>query len=128
MNWFSYPPATYAPVISTISYASATNLLSSGLCSGVAVASITLPLNNLFISPNPFTENNLTFTFSSGSPSPHLLFTLTDITGRVLSQTQLNATTGINKKEMHVGDLAKGIYIVTLNGEEGSESVKVVKE
>jgi len=53
---------------------------------------------------------------------------LLDITGRNLFQSQFTSTPGTNKKEIPIGDLAKGIYIVTLTGAEGSESVKVVKE
>lgn len=70
---------------------------------------------------------NLYLKFTSSHPT-NLRLALQDLTGRILHQSHLTAIPGTNKKEIPIGDLAKGIYIVTLSGEEGSESVKVSKE
>ncbi|MEO8088216.1 MAG: T9SS type A sorting domain-containing protein [Bacteroidota bacterium] len=76
--------------------------------------------------PNPVADNKIFITFFA-SQSENLRLTFQDITGRFIYESQLPTLPGTNKKEILVGDLAKGIYIVTLNGTEGSKSIKVLK-
>lgn len=68
----------------------------------------------------------LNLTFSSGNIGERRL-TIADIAGRILYVDEIQATSGVNKKEIEVGDLAKGIYIVTLSGNEWSNSAEVMK-
>ena len=124
---------TWSGVLLTIPYNDTTSVatgthVNSGcvltnLCADV---SIEKPVRSISDFTGYF-ANNLSISFSS-LRSADLLLTVTDITGRTLFQNQLTASSGINKKEMKVGDLAVGIYIVTLIGEEGRESVKISKE
>ncbi|CAN5569799.1 hypothetical protein BH11BAC1_BH11BAC1_29990 [soil metagenome] len=58
----------------------------------------------------------------------NLKLLLTDITGRELLSQNLACKTGVNKNEIHLGRLAKGIYIVSLSGEGGTTSVKVISQ
>lgn len=74
-----------------------------------------------------FTSNNLLTLKFELIKGELLDFVFCDLTGRIIYQSQLTAIPGTNKKEIPVGELAKGIYIVTLSGIDGSESVKVVK-
>ena len=71
-------------------------------------------------------EQKLIISFANFKTN-HLNLILADLTGRILHQSELTTIPGTNKKEIPVGELAKGIYIVTLSGIDGSESVKVVK-
>jgi|GEM_PF-4865196 len=79
------------------------------------------------IYPNPLTSQYMDLSFKTRN-SQSVSLMLADLTGRILYQTQFEAAPGENKTNIFVGDLAKGIYIVTLAGEEGRESVKVIKE
>jgi hypothetical protein len=74
-----------------------------------------------------YSPNNLSLYFFS-LQSAKLLLTLFDITGRTLFQKPFTATEGINKQEVQVTDLAKGIYIASLSGENASVVSKFVKE
>jgi hypothetical protein len=58
----------------------------------------------------------------------NLQLSLLDITGRTLLRQTLTATEGINKQEIQVGDLAKGIYVVRMEREGLNVSAKVVKQ
>lgn len=71
--------------------------------------------------------NSLTLSFSSLETS-NLQLTLYDITGRIILQQNITSIPGINKKEIPFGNLAQGVYVVTLSGAGGSMSRKVVKE
>ena len=53
---------------------------------------------------------------------------ISEITGRVLMVQEMETSVGINKNEIEVGNLAKGVYVVMLSGAGGKESLKVVKD
>src|SRR5205085_755994 len=98
----------------------------------VKLAPFSVGVHSLPMQPDIFTANFsgsgiLVINFFSEKLSD-LRVGVHDITGRILYQTQISAMAGTNKKEIDVGDLAKGIYIVTLSGAEASTSVKVIKQ
>ncbi len=82
--------------------------------------------NSIIISPNPVHGNGV-ITFYSAS-SEILSMTLSDITGRVLIAETITASSGKNKKEIITGELAKGVYVVTLSGAKRNVSEKIIKE
>ena len=53
---------------------------------------------------------------------------LFDLAGRKIFQSYLAASSGIGIKEIDISDIAKGIYVVTLEGAGGKKSLKVVRE
>jgi len=71
--------------------------------------------------------DNLSIHFSSSCHSIRQLV-VTDLIGRNLCQTSLLAHPGDNHQEIPLSNLAKGIYIVTLGGEDGSTSVKISRK
>ncbi len=73
------------------------------------------------------TIHSLTLSFTS-LESANLRLAVTDITGRIILTQPITATPGINKKEIPVGNIAQGVYVITLSGAGGMVSGKVVKE
>ncbi|MEO8088117.1 MAG: T9SS type A sorting domain-containing protein [Bacteroidota bacterium] len=93
-------------------------------CSSVAVPKIETTLLNInSISIARSLELHFSITHSA-----NLLITLYDIIGRVLFQQQVIATPGINSKEIEVGELVQGVYVVAITGSGDHASTKVVKE
>jgi hypothetical protein len=65
--------------------------------------------------PNP-TDGKTTLKFNSNSEAKYLIKVL-DITGRVIMSDVANAIEGINLHELDLSNVAKGIYMVTLQTE-----------
>jgi len=75
-----------------------------------------LNVKTVSVTPNP---NNGIFKVSFASPSAtQLHLNVIDVTGRIVSTTLVNATTGKNEVSVNVSQVAKnGVYFVTLQGE-----------
>ncbi|HYV55456.1 MAG TPA: T9SS type A sorting domain-containing protein [Chitinophagaceae bacterium] len=77
--------------------------------------------------PNPITSGSFKLKIPSLKQSDFIL-TLSDISGRVIIHEQITTSPGINFKEIDMGELLAGVYVLTLSGSEGSASIKLVKE
>lgn len=56
------------------------------------------------------------------------LLTITDVMGRVVHQSTLNTTEGLNTKTLAIGDFSAGVYFLTLEQNEERMTSKIVKE
>ncbi|WP_299568102.1 FG-GAP-like repeat-containing protein [uncultured Pedobacter sp.] len=74
------------------------------------------------IHPNP-TENHVSLKFL---PNYFTNLRVTDLNGKVLQHTTINATEG--SKEISLGAYPAGVYIITLGGKDNAESHKIVKK
>ncbi|HEY9259773.1 carbohydrate-binding protein, partial [Chitinophaga sp.] len=92
----------------------------SGMLSVVAVPDKTITISKTKVYPNPFAAQ-LTIEFKEAYHTA----TLVDITGKVIQQWKIPpGTFRINK---NVGNLKRGMYLLTLEGRGKSEVIKVVK-
>jgi hypothetical protein len=87
--------------------------------SPVGITSVTDRTDQKFqVYPNPFQET-IRFNGSEGKAQ----FSLFDLQGRMVLQKNL-----FGASELHVADLASGMYIYQITAEEGSQSGKLVRE
>ncbi len=87
-----------------------------------------LPVATTYLNLASFIRNNTISVNYFNRKEGEINLSLTDITGRNMMQNKIAAIKGINHHEIPIGDLANGIYLLTLNGAEGSKSIKVIKE
>ncbi|WP_326989979.1 T9SS type A sorting domain-containing protein [Chryseobacterium nepalense] len=74
--------------------------------------------NNIKVYPNPFSE---VLNISDASDVKNVL--ITDVSGRLLK------TIANPGKELHLGDLKQGMYLVTLEMKDGSkQTIKAIKK
>jgi len=77
--------------------------------------------------PNPST-NTITVEYFA-EKSSRFTFQLTDITGRLLSNTQANAIQGNNRTSINVSPFVKGTYFINLIKPDGTkESLQIIKK
>ncbi len=86
----------------------------------------TIASGNVTLYPNP-TSDKVTLSFNSPS-SQNLGMNVTDLLGRNVLTENLKAEEGANLHEVNLSSLAKGIYLIHLNGENMNEVVKVTVE
>ena len=77
------------------------------VCTGI---SQNTKANNLQLYPNP-NEGNFTVEFTA-SAGTLVQFYITDITGKIVFNSQSTATKGLNRVNLQVNDLQKGFYIL----------------
>jgi N-acetylneuraminic acid mutarotase len=82
-------------------------------------------VGNVLIYPNPISSNTITVSVNSLNAVQYH-FTIADITGRIILQQEIMMNAG--KAKIEIGDLSKGMYVLTLTNEEGSVSIKVMKD
>ena len=89
---------------------------------GVGSASLNgLNVSNLSVYPNPVAEQlNVSFTAKG-----NVTLMLTGITGNVIESKNVN---GVVRTAFNTSNLSKGVYLITIKGNESSYSYKVVKE
>ncbi len=82
-------------------------------------------LNDLAVYPNP---NNGVFSvsFRTASLIKHTVITVTDITGRVLSQEAFDNVNGNFKQEFDLSSHAHGVYFVEINADGQKQTSKIV--
>ena len=78
----------------------------------------------LLLSPNP-TASHLTVNFTPQTQASYR-GTLTDVNGRQVRQQTLEVSTGNNRFEWTVDDLAGGVYLFHLDGPEGRQTRKLM--
>jgi len=57
------------------------------------------------------------------------ILALTELSGKILLNTEVNALAGINNTTMDISHLVKGIYFITVTGaDKRKQSIKLIKE
>ena len=82
--------------------------------------------NKLTYFPNPVYEIlNISFKNTNAGETS---FRITDIGGKVVTQYVKNASAGLCTEHIYLGNLAKGLYYLTLTSNETSHTVKILKD
>ncbi|MGO4289010.1 carbohydrate-binding protein [Chitinophaga sp. RAB17] len=92
----------------------------SGMTSAVAAPFKTITLSKTRVYPNPF-ATQLTIEFQEAYHTA----TLIDITGKVIQQWKI--APGTFRMNKNLGNLRRGMYLLTLEGRGKSEVIKVIK-
>lgn len=82
-------------------------------------------ISRLTVSPNP-TDGLLNLQYAAQGKGS-LSYRLVDLTGRVLSAAVLEFQTGVNHYQLDLRPLSNGVYYLSTQGENGSETVRIVK-
>jgi predicted esterase len=82
-------------------------------------------MSSVLVSPNPFSSD--LSAFISVDKSQKVLVTLTDMNGRILKSTSAIYSPGSTEIRLKSVDLAKGVYLLKISGENFSASKKVIK-
>ncbi|MCX6275151.1 MAG: HYR domain-containing protein [Bacteroidetes bacterium] len=93
-------------------------------CRNAQVSGVSIPSVEIF--PNPTTGKVNIQYYASESTS--LSIQAMDITGRIILTQDLITDPGINIHELDLSSLAKGVYMIHLNGKEINEMLKVTVE
>ena len=83
-------------------------------------------IDNFYIAPNPVKESiNLNFNLANATS---MKVTVTDLMGKVFTtQSQDMLSAGMNQVSVDASRLSSGVYIVTLETEKGSTSLRFLK-
>jgi predicted esterase len=81
--------------------------------------------SSVLVSPNPFTSD--LSAFITVDRSQKVFVTLTDMNGRMLKTASAIYSPGSSEIRLPSGDLAKGVYLLKISGENFSISKKVIK-
>ena len=76
--------------------------------------------------PNP-TSANINIEFSSVAKG-NASVTVQDISGRIVTSQAVSVTEGVNKTQLDLSHIAKGIYMLNVISTEGNSKVKIVVE
>ncbi|MEP7168102.1 MAG: HYR domain-containing protein, partial [Bacteroidota bacterium] len=87
---------------------------------------VNLSKNNISVAPNP-AHDNLTVSIDAKQNSD-LSLTLTDISGRIVLSEKHTATAGMNRYEVNLNTLSKGVYILQADFGGSGQKTKVVIE
>ena len=111
------------------------NLLVSDMQSGLNTIQVNLPttsakdkelaIDYFAVSPNP-TTGEVAVELHNNIYS-ELLLTITDMTGKLLYQEQVNWI-GERRHTISIDDFAKGMYVLSVQNEEGISSKKIIKQ
>ncbi len=82
------------------------------------------PEMNASLFPNP-TKGLVTLEYNSSADAQYVL-QVTDIAGKVIQSTQLNAASGINRHQIDLTDVEKGLYMIFLTGENGERIIEKI--
>ncbi len=83
------------------------------------------PNTTFSLYPNPTTQN-ITLKYTSSIPAAYAC-TITDITGREVQNTQIQAMTGQNISQVNIQNLSAGMYIISLQNGNTVQRVKFIK-
>ena len=84
-------------------------------------------MNSLVAYPNP-TTGKATITFNSDRDAKYSL-KVVDVIGRVLISENISAVEGYNMKEINLENVAKGLYLVSVQTEGGqAQTLRLVVE
>jgi hypothetical protein len=82
---------------------------------------------NASLFPNP-TKGMVTLEYNSSADAKYVL-QVTDIAGKVIQSTELNSASGINRHQIDLTEVEKGLYMIFLTGENGERIIeKIVVE
>lgn len=136
--WQAHPTFTnmeilYAVQESASQFASPDTIMGYGIpnfCTAHTILSVfddDAILNDLNVYPNPFTDN-LDLVFYS-KKKQDLKIALTDISGRIIQAIERTVQAGPNHYTYDVeGDLAAGLYILSLTSNDGQLFKKIIKQ
>ncbi len=82
-------------------------------------------INNWNVYPNPFNDN-LFITDGGNGNAPLEMVTITDVSGRVVSQTKINGSS-THKVVITTVLLERGVYLVTLQGQNFQKTSQLIK-
>ena len=82
-------------------------------------------INTVFVSPNPF--NSDITAFISVDKSQKVFISLADMNGRLLKTSTGIYSPGSTEIKLNSSDLANGVYLLKISGENFSTSTKVIK-
>ncbi len=82
--------------------------------------------NAINVYPNPTTGNvNIEFSaITKGNAS----VTIQDLAGRTVASQNISVVEGMNKTQLDLSKVSKGIYMMNVNSDEGTSNVKIVVE
>lgn len=83
-------------------------------------------INSVIVSPNPFTSN--VSAYISVDRSQKVFVSLSDMNGRILRASSGIYPPGSIEIKLNSVDLAKGVYLLKITGENFNESMKVIKK
>lgn len=96
----------------------------------INVSGIGLPeytgLDDIQVYPNP-TNGEFTLSFSSLVSRP-IELQLMDLSGKVIKLEKIDARSGGNKLSLDIRDFARGLYVLRIATEEGSNSLQLIRE
>jgi hypothetical protein len=108
----------------------ATGIVHNGVQIPVSIVSrnenLLMGIDNFYIAPNPVKESiNLNFNLANATS---MKVTVTDLMGKVFTtQSQDMLSAGMNQVSVDASRLSSGVYIVTLETEKGSTSLRFLK-
>ncbi len=76
--------------------------------------------------PNP-TTGRTTISFTTEEKAKYTV-RVTDLLGNVVMNEVVNAEAGINMKELNLSSVAKGLYLINLQSENGVQTIRLVVE
>jgi hypothetical protein len=85
-----------------------------------------MDVNSLTVYPNP-AHTQATIAFRAAEEGSYMVI-LTDVTGRTVNASVVEAQAGVNAIEMNLSMYAKGMYLVELRSANGTEKVKLIVE
>lgn len=77
--------------------------------------------------PNPVNNENATLLFSATDVVSTAQVTITDISGKIISNEPLTVSTGLNQHSLNTASLNAGIYFITVNINGHTSSQKLIK-
>jgi hypothetical protein len=89
-------------------------------------AEVAEPVEHIKAFPNPATES-VTVLFNAESDASFLC-TVTDLSGKAVLQTQVEAVAGTNQVNLDCATWQRGVYLVYITGNDGTRYAKVVKQ
>lgn len=92
----------------------------------VAVQNNSIPNKDIQLQPNPATESALlTIPYHKQTD---VTIRITDITGKIISETNTTLNSGENYFNLNLSTLEKGLYFVQIKGRDINHALKVIKE
>ncbi|MBL7930063.1 MAG: T9SS type A sorting domain-containing protein, partial [Bacteroidia bacterium] len=83
-------------------------------------------ISSLTVYPNP-AHTQATVAFKAAEQGSYMLI-MTDVTGRTVRSMVTTAQAGVHQTDINLNDLAKGMYLIELRSNSGTEVQKLIVE
>jgi hypothetical protein len=114
----------YQAEVYNVNYPMCRRMLDVDSITGVGISQVSPLVYNLNIMPNP---NNGKFTLQFSTPAAtHLSVSIRSVIGDVVYAKTIDSFAGDYKEEIDLGNLSKGIYVVSIDSESGNVNRKIV--